>query len=95
MGLVAWILLGLVAGGIAKALYKGDDHIGVARTLAVSVVGAVLGGLIAATLGDGSMRSFFSVGAWLIAFGGAFVLLMVFDAVVVRRDERGNTGARA
>ena len=95
MGLIAWILLGLIAGAIAKALYKGDDDISVASAFAVGVVGALLGGLIASTLGDGSMSSFFSVITWLMAIGGAFVLLMVFDAALVRRDERRNTRARA
>ena len=93
-GWLGWILIGLIAGAIAKALYKGDDQSSVVRTLAVCVVGAVLGGLTATTLGDGSLSSFFSVGAWLIAFGGAFVLLMVVDAVVVRRAEQRNAGAR-
>jgi uncharacterized membrane protein YeaQ/YmgE (transglycosylase-associated protein family) len=94
VGLVAWILLGLIAGGIAVALYK-DDRISIAGTFTVGVVGALLGGLIASALGDGSVSSFFSVTAWLIALGGAFVLLLVFDAVVVRRGDRDDPRARA
>lgn len=85
MGLLGWIVLGLVAGAIAKTLHKGEEPGGVLGTLAVGIAGALVGGLVASAAGIGSISSFFSLGTWLIAIIGAFVLLMAFDAVVGRR----------
>ncbi|MBA2505083.1 MAG: GlsB/YeaQ/YmgE family stress response membrane protein [Thermoleophilaceae bacterium] len=90
MGIIAFIILGLIAGAIAKALWKGDEPGGVFGTLLVGVVGALLGGLVASAAGLGGLGSFFSIGTWLIAIGGALVLLFMYD-LVVRRSDRGDT----
>jgi uncharacterized membrane protein YeaQ/YmgE (transglycosylase-associated protein family) len=95
MGLLGWIVLGLLAGAIAKALHKGDEPGGVLGTLAVGIAGALLGGLIASAVGIGSISSFFSLGTWLIAVGGAFLLLVVFDAFAGRGSARGSGRVRA
>jgi uncharacterized membrane protein YeaQ/YmgE (transglycosylase-associated protein family) len=95
MGLFGWLILGLVAGAIAKALHKGEEPGGVLGTLAVGVVGALLGGLVASAVGVGSISSFFSLGTWLIAIGGAFLLLVLFDAFASRSSARRSGGARA
>jgi uncharacterized membrane protein YeaQ/YmgE (transglycosylase-associated protein family) len=80
MGIIAWLLLGLIAGLIAKAVHRGErDPGGIIGTMAVGVVGALVGGFIASRLGLGSIDSFFSVGTWLIAIGGALLLLVVFN----------------
>jgi len=84
MGILGWIILGLIAGAIAKALHKGPEPGGVLGTLLVGVVGAILGGLIASAIGVGEIGSFFSIGTWLIAIGGAFLFLMLYEAVVSR-----------
>ncbi len=81
MGILAWIILGLVAGAIAKALHPGDDPGGILGTLVVGVLGALLGGLIASALDVGELSSFFSLGTWLIAIGGALLLLVLYSAV--------------
>jgi len=88
MGILGWIVLGLIAGAIAKALHKGDEPGGLLGTLAVGLVGAMLGGLIASAIGIGSISSFFSLGTWLIAVGGAFLLLVLFDALTGRGSTR-------
>jgi len=92
MGILGWIILGLIAGAIAKALHRGDEPGGLLGTLAVGLVGAMLGGLGASAVGIGSIGSFFSLGTWLIAVGGAFLLLVLFDAFTgrgsTRRDSR-------
>ena len=82
MGIVGWIILGLVAGAIAKALHKGDEPAGLLGTLAVGVLGALIGGAIASAVGIGAIGSFFSIGTWLIAIGGAFLLLLIYSALV-------------
>ena len=84
MGILGWIILGLVAGAIAKALHPGDDPGGIFGTMVIGIVGAVLGGLIASALNVGELSSFFSLGTWLIAIVGAFALLALYDAITSR-----------
>lgn len=81
MGIIGWIILGLIAGAIAKAIHPGDDPGGVLGTMVVGIVGAVLGGLIASAVGIGGISSFFSLGTWLVAIGGALLLLVLYRAV--------------
>ncbi len=82
MGIIGWILLGLIAGAIAKAIHPGGSEPGgVLGTLAVGVFGALLGGFIASAVGIGSISSFFSLGTWLIAIAGALLLVTIFSAV--------------
>jgi uncharacterized membrane protein YeaQ/YmgE (transglycosylase-associated protein family) len=88
MGIIGWLVLGLVAGAIAKAIHPGDDPGGLLGTLAVGVAGALLGGFIASALGIGAIGSFFSLGTWLIAIGGALLLLVIYAAFVDRRGGR-------
>jgi uncharacterized membrane protein YeaQ/YmgE (transglycosylase-associated protein family) len=82
MGILGWIILGLVAGAIAKAVHKGEEPGGVLGTLAVGVLGAIVGGLIASAVGIGGISSFFSLGTWLIAIGGALLLLVLYSGLV-------------
>ena len=88
MGIIGWLVLGLVAGAIAKAIHPGDDPGGLLGTLAVGVAGALLGGFIASALGIGAIGSFFSLGTWLIAIGGALLLLVIYAAIVGHRGSR-------
>ncbi len=81
MGVISWLVLGLVAGAIAKALHKGErEPGGLIGTLLVGILGAVFGGFLASRIGLGSIDSFFSIGTWIIAIAGAFLLLMIFNA---------------
>lgn len=94
MGVIGWIILGLIAGAIAKALHQGErEPGGVFGTLAVGVLGAIAGGLIASAAGIGGIGSFFSIGTWLIAIGGALLLLAMFNAVAKGSDRRSARGA--
>jgi uncharacterized membrane protein YeaQ/YmgE (transglycosylase-associated protein family) len=85
MGILGWIILGLVAGAIAKALHKGEEPGGLLGTLAVGILGALAGGFIASAIGLGGISSFFSVGTWIVAIGGALLLLVLYDAALGRR----------
>lgn len=93
MGVLGWIILGLVAGAIAKVVHRGDEPGGLLATFLVGLVGAVAGGLIASAVGIGSVSSFFSLGTWLIAIGGALLLLVIYDAL--SRRGRSHGGRRA
>ena len=88
MGIIGFLILGLIAGAIAKALHRGDEPGGVIGTLVVGVLGALLGGLIASAAGLGGLGSFFSLGTWLVAIGGAFLLLVIYNAVTSSSGER-------
>lgn len=86
MGLVAWILLGLFAGAIARALIPGPTEPGgCIGTTAVGILGALIGGFIATALGIGHIRHFFDLGTWLIAIGGSVLLLLAINAIAGRR----------
>ncbi len=78
MGIIAWIILGLVAGAIAKAILPGDDPGGIIVTLLIGMVGAVIGGLVAEWIGWEGLGSFFEIRTWILAIAGSLLLLAVF-----------------
>jgi uncharacterized membrane protein YeaQ/YmgE (transglycosylase-associated protein family) len=82
MGIIAFLILGLLAGAIAKALMPGDDPGGIIVTMAIGVVGALLGGFLAGALFDvDPLDEFFDISTWLTAIIGAMVLLGVYRLV--------------
>ena len=86
MGIIGWILLGLLAGVIAKAILPGDDPGGFIITTIIGIVGAVVGGLIAKALGFGDpIDEFFDLSTWLAAIIGSIILLVLYRAVTGRR----------
>ena len=85
MGIIAFIVLGLIAAVIAKAIMPGDDPGGVIITAIVGIVGALLGGFIAAAVFDAHpLDEFFDISTWLTAIVGAIVLLVIYRFVVDR-----------
>jgi uncharacterized membrane protein YeaQ/YmgE (transglycosylase-associated protein family) len=91
MGILGWLILGLIAGAIAKALHKGEEPGGILGTMAVGILGAMLGGFIASAVGLGGIGSFFSIGTWILAIGGAFLLLTIYNAVLGDRGAGDRT----
>jgi uncharacterized membrane protein YeaQ/YmgE (transglycosylase-associated protein family) len=86
MGIIAFIILGLLAGAIAKALLPGDDPGGWIITTIIGVVGALLGGFLAGVLfGADPMDEFFDISSWLTAIAGSVILLVLYRLVVDRR----------
>jgi uncharacterized membrane protein YeaQ/YmgE (transglycosylase-associated protein family) len=89
MGIIAFIILGALAGAIAKALLPGDDPGGFIITTIIGIVGALLGGFIAAALFDAHpLDEFFDISTWLVAIVGSIVLLLIYRAVVGRGHDR-------
>jgi len=84
MGILGFILLGLIAGAIAKAILPGDDPGGLIVTTLIGIAGAVIGGLIASALDIGDLDEFFDIGTWLIAIAGSLLLLLAYRAIVGR-----------
>jgi uncharacterized membrane protein YeaQ/YmgE (transglycosylase-associated protein family) len=77
MGIIAWIVLGLLAGAVAKAILPGDDPGGVIVTMVIGIVGAIIGGLIGEWVGFGGLGSFFDLRTWVLAVAGSVLLLLV------------------
>jgi uncharacterized membrane protein YeaQ/YmgE (transglycosylase-associated protein family) len=88
MGIIGWIILGLLAGAIAKAILPGDDPGGIFITMVIGIVGAIIGGLIASALNIGELGDFFDIGTWLIAIAGSLLLLIAYRALTGRRATR-------
>jgi uncharacterized membrane protein YeaQ/YmgE (transglycosylase-associated protein family) len=82
MGIIAWIILGLFAGTIARTLIPGrTEPGGCIGTTAVGILGALLGGFLASALDIGEIDDFFDLGTWLIAIAGSIILLLIIRAV--------------
>ena len=93
MGIIGWIVLGLIAGAIAKAILPGDDPGGIFVTILIGIVGAIVGGFIASALGIGDLDEFFDIGTWVIAIAGSLLLLLLYRMIVGRRSA-GSRGYR-
>ena len=82
MGVIAWIFLGLFAGLIARAIVPGrSEPSGCFGTMAIGILGALIGGFIATALDIGKLGHFFDLGTWLIAIGGSILLLLLIRAI--------------
>ncbi|EBQ7140912.1 GlsB/YeaQ/YmgE family stress response membrane protein [Salmonella enterica] len=78
MGIIAWIVFGLIAGVIAKLLMPGRDGGGFILTCILGIVGAVVGGWLATIFGIGGSISGFNLHSFLVAVVGAIVVLVIF-----------------
>jgi uncharacterized membrane protein YeaQ/YmgE (transglycosylase-associated protein family) len=81
MGILGWIVLGLVAGAIAKLILPGRQGGGWIITLILGIVGALLGGFLGSVLFNAPLEDFFSIQTWLLAIGGAIVVLLIYGLV--------------
>ena len=88
MGILAFLLLGLLAGVIAKALIPGRQSEGWLLTLVLGVVGALLGGWLGSTLLGYGLGEFFSIRTWLLAIAGAVIVFLIYGAVTGGRRRR-------
>ncbi|MCS2147599.1 GlsB/YeaQ/YmgE family stress response membrane protein [Scandinavium sp. H11S7] len=77
MGILTWIIFGLIAGVIAKLIMPGRDGGGFILTCILGIVGAVVGGWLATMFGIGSVSGF-NMHSFLVAVVGAIVVLVVF-----------------
>ncbi len=86
MGIIPWILLGLIAGAIAKAILPGDDPGGIIITTVIGILGALVGGFLATALFNAHpLDDFFDVSTWLTAIIGSIILLLVWRLLSGRR----------
>jgi len=85
MGIIAWIVLGLIAGAIAKLILPGKQGGGWIVTLLLGVVGALLGGWLGSVLFNAPLEDFWSIQTWLLAIGGAIVVLLIWGLLFGRK----------
>lgn len=84
MGIIAWIIFGLIAGVIAKLIMPGRDGGGFILTCILGIVGAVVGGWLATMFGIGGTISGFNLHSFLVAVVGSILVLGVFR--LLRRE---------
>ncbi|MFO7983195.1 MAG: GlsB/YeaQ/YmgE family stress response membrane protein [Desulfuromonadales bacterium] len=77
MGVLAWIIMGLVVGVLAKFFMPGRDPGGIVVTILLGIGGAFVGGYLGSILGLGTVTGF-NLGSLLLATGGAILLLIVY-----------------
>jgi len=89
VGIIGWIILGLLAGALAKLILPGDQPGGFIVTTIVGVIGAVVAGFIAQALGFGDpIDEFFDISTWVAAIIGAIVLLLIWQWIAGRSTGR-------
>ena len=80
MGFLSWIILGLLAGVLAKYIMPGKDGVGLVITALLGIAGAFVGGWLGSFVGLGSTGEF-SIGSLITAVVGALALLFIYNAV--------------
>ncbi|MBX3117055.1 MAG: GlsB/YeaQ/YmgE family stress response membrane protein [Cryobacterium sp.] len=89
MGFFAFIILGLIAGAIAKLILPGKQNGGWIATLVLGLIGATVGGWLAGLFGvRDAYTSFWSILAWFWAIGGAVVVLLIWGFITKGRAKR-------
>ncbi|AOY58439.1 MULTISPECIES: GlsB/YeaQ/YmgE family stress response membrane protein [Desulfococcus] len=84
MGIISWIVLGLIVGVIAKLVMPGKDPGGIFVTILIGIAGAFVGGFISSLLGFGSFSGFNFKGL-LVSVGGAVLLLAAYRMLKNRK----------
>ncbi|MFI7496804.1 GlsB/YeaQ/YmgE family stress response membrane protein [Kocuria sp. M4R2S49] len=85
MGIIGWIVLGLIAGALAKLIMPGNQGGGIIVTMILGIVGALLGGFIGSALFGVDISTFFSLTTWLLAIGGALIVLLIWGLITGRK----------
>ncbi|PYY36835.1 GlsB/YeaQ/YmgE family stress response membrane protein [Curtobacterium sp. MCJR17_055] len=88
MSFLGFILLGLIAGAIAKLILPGRQGGGWLATLVLGVIGALIGGWLGGLIFDVGYDGFFSIQSWIIAILGALIVLVIWGAITGRRRSR-------
>jgi uncharacterized membrane protein YeaQ/YmgE (transglycosylase-associated protein family) len=89
MGIIGWLVLGLLAGIVANSNFPGGEGLGVIMTTLLGIGGALLGGLVASLLGLGDpIDEFFDLSTWVAAILGAIAILWLASALEGRGGRR-------
>ena len=85
MGILAWIVIGLIGGTLAKLLLPGKDPGGIILTILLGIAGAVVGGFIAVALDISNGVDDFDIGSIVLAIVGSMLILLVYRMASGRR----------
>ena len=80
MGILAWIVFGLIVGAVAKFIMPGRDPGGFIITIVLGIAGAFVGGWLATQFGLGSITGF-DIRSFIIAVAGALILLFIYRRI--------------
>jgi uncharacterized membrane protein YeaQ/YmgE (transglycosylase-associated protein family) len=86
MGLVAWLVLGAIAGYVAGMFVKGDERLGVIGHVFLGIVGALVGGFIANQLTNGDYLNRLDIPSIVVAVIGAIIVVVAYKALTGRRQ---------
>lgn len=84
MSIIGFLILGLIAGAIAKAILPGRQGGGWILTLVLGVIGAFLGGWLGSLIFGVNLGDFFSISTWLLAIAGSIIVLLIYGALAGR-----------
>jgi uncharacterized membrane protein YeaQ/YmgE (transglycosylase-associated protein family) len=84
MNIIAWILVGLIGGALAKFLLPGNDPGGILLTIVLGIAGALLGGFLSVALGIGNGVDDFDIGTIVLAIAGSILILLGYRVVASR-----------
>lgn len=87
MGFFSFLLLGLIAGALAKLIIPGEQRGGWFVTLLLGVVGAMLGGWLGGLIFNVGIEGFFNLSSWLLAIGGSVLVLLIYGLIAGRRSK--------
>ncbi|MBO1031523.1 GlsB/YeaQ/YmgE family stress response membrane protein [Tessaracoccus sp. SD287] len=89
MSIIGWIVLGLIAGAIAKAILPGEQGGGWLVTIIIGIIGAILGGFLASALFDVNVNDgFWNVSTWISAIIGSIIVLVIWGFIRSRSGRR-------
>ena len=83
MGILAWIVVGLIAGLLARLVLPGDDPGGIIITIIIGIAGAFVGGFVFSVFGGTGMTGF-NLWSILVATVGAIILLLIYRLIAGR-----------
>ena len=86
MSFLAFLILGLIAGAIAKLILPGNQGGGWFVTLLLGVVGALLGGWLGSLILNRPLTEFWDLGTWLLAIGGSIIVLLIWGLITSNRS---------
>lgn len=85
MGIISFLILGLIMGALAKLILPGRQGGGWIATLVIGVIGALLGGFIGSALFHVGLGNFWSLRTWILALVGSLIVLVIWGAITKNR----------
>jgi len=84
VGLLGFLIVGLICGALAKAILSDRAVGGWLASLVIGVIGALLGGFLGSVIFDTGLGGFFEIRTWLLALGGSLLVLLIYGAITGR-----------